>query len=945
MATNEVALFGRGDELRVLDDAFAACRRGSGRVVVVTGPAGIGKSSLCDAVRVRFGAAGAPVLAGTCLPDAGAEIAYAPFVTAWQGSPAGGFGDLLAGLAGLGPVPAGVARGWLADRVLAQLTAWSAARPVVLTVEDVQWIDPSSRALLDALVRVAARLPLLVVLTARDQPDTARWLAELPVMAHVHALALGPLPARATRALARAAGAPGVDVDAVLRRGEGHPLFTVELARCGGTALPPTLRALLAERVHGLGGAGARLLTAVALAGEWASDTLCATVAGGRCLRAAADSRLVTVDGHRVRLRHELLGEVARAETPPDQRLYRQVAAALDAESAPAALRAGLWAAAGETRPARDRWLIAGEEAARAHAYQEAAQAYRHAIAIDPDTDTVLAAADALRWAGDLDGALALARSGLAATVDGDAAGRARLLDGVRRYRYAAGRIDEAFEALREARLAAAAARDPILSATVEVAEAGRLLVIGRYEEGAAVSRRAAALVHDGPGILALAHSTEGMCLVQLGQVDDGLALLRTAQRHADRDGGVRTIARVAANHAYVLANASRYNDCARVCGSALAALDAHGVADAVGGSLRYNLVTALVALGRWDEADRECASGSAGPRTRGLLLACRATLDAWRGGEQSAGFLAAAAGLVDPVVTAELAYAEAVSAWMAGRYRAAVTGCRSALAQPDVVPQPGDRLRLLAVGLGALADLQLARGRLSRFDDAAIVVSELLVARDKAIGLWSTPSPEMDLLGRQCEAEAARLGPSSPASGRSRRTRATAAGRGGWHGWHGWDGRDGWDGIAAGWVGLGMPYHAAYAYLRHAEALVGARRPGTAEEPLRTAYDEAVRLGAAPLRREAERVARRGKLPLPAATGHGPTLDTPTLSTLTRRELEVLDLVACGRTNRDIAQVLVISERTAGVHVSRILAKLGAANRAEAAHLARTQGALTKDT
>jgi DNA-binding CsgD family transcriptional regulator len=278
----------------------------------------------------------------------------------------------------------------------------------------------------------------------------------------------------------------------------------------------------------------------------------------------------------------------------------------------------------------------------------------------------------------------------------------------------------------------------------------------------------------------------------------------------------------------------------------------------------------------------------------------------------------------------------------MSGRYRAAVTGCRTALAQPDAVPQPGDRLRLLAIGLGALADLQLARGRLRRFDDAAIVVSEMLVARDKAIGSWSTPSPEMDLLGRQCDAEAARLGPPSPTSSGPRRARAIVTGGGGWSGWDGWDG---WDGIATGWAGLGMPYHAAYAYLRHAEALVDARQPGSAEEPLRAAYDEAVRLGAVSLRRETERVARRGKLPLPGATGDGPMLDTPTLSTLTRREQEVLELVACGRTNRDIAQVLVISERTAGVHVSRILAKLGAANRAEAAHLARTKDTRTKDT
>jgi hypothetical protein len=156
MATTMAALFGRGDELRALDDALAACRRGTGQVGVLTGPADIGKTSLCDAVRARFGAAGVSVFAGTCLPDAGAEIAYAPFVTAWRGTPAGGFADLLAGVARLGPVSAGIARAWLADRVLAQLAAWSAAQPVVLVIEDVQWIDPSSRALLDALVRVAA---------------------------------------------------------------------------------------------------------------------------------------------------------------------------------------------------------------------------------------------------------------------------------------------------------------------------------------------------------------------------------------------------------------------------------------------------------------------------------------------------------------------------------------------------------------------------------------------------------------------------------------------------------------------------------------------------------------------------------------------------------------------------------------------------------------------
>jgi DNA-binding NarL/FixJ family response regulator len=59
-------------------------------------------------------------------------------------------------------------------------------------------------------------------------------------------------------------------------------------------------------------------------------------------------------------------------------------------------------------------------------------------------------------------------------------------------------------------------------------------------------------------------------------------------------------------------------------------------------------------------------------------------------------------------------------------------------------------------------------------------------------------------------------------------------------------------------------------------------------------------------------------------------------LSRLTRRELEVLDLVVAGSTNRQIAERLFISEKTASVHVSRILTKLGAADRREASALAR---------
>lgn len=930
-ADSAARLFGRRGELRVLCETGRACRRGAGRIVVVTGPAGIGKSRLCSAAGARLAAAGMTVLTGNCLPDAGAEIAYAPFVTAWRDFPEGGFAELLAGLAALGPVPEGIARAWLTDRVVDQVRRWAAARPVALIVEDVQWIDPSSWALLDVLARSAARTALLVVVTAQDHPGDDRW-SRLAAMPHARLLPLGPLSGPAVRALARSVGGPAVDAESVLRRGEGHPLFTVELARYDGSDLPPTLRTLLRGRVRRLGADGVRLVAAVALAGDFADLDLCAGLAGGDGFRAAVEHELLVVDrpSGRVRLRHGLFGEAARAELGPAaaRALHEQVAAALslrrsgdaatvtataapDAACAPAAVLARLWTGAGRPERARSAWLAAGDEAAGVQAYQEAAHAYRNAIAIRPDTDAVLKAADALRWAGDNEAALAQARAGLTRLAPADADGRVRLLDGVRRYLYAAGRATEAFDALREARAATAQVRSPSVLAAVELAEAGRLLVFDRCEEGATAARRASALLGEGQpdAVRALALSAEGMCLARLGQLDRGLALLRRAQWDAQLHGGARDIARVAANHAYALANASRYGECARICRQALDRLGGFGVADAVGGSLRYNLVTALVALGRWDEAERECASGSASTRIRSLLLACRAGIDAWRGGDRAPQLLAEAEAGIDrdsPVVAAELAYAEAVVGRTTGRYRIVVTRCRAALAKAELIPAPGDRLRLVAGALGALADLQLAGGRVRRFDEPGAVADELLVERDRAIGSWSEPAvpPEAALLARQCAAEAAGPGPRDIAQA--------------------------WDQLAEDWAELDMPLHSGYARLRFAQALVDSGRVADARPILRLGYDEAGRLGSGWLCREIEQVARRARAPLPGGADGGPQLGT-----LTRREREVLTLVAHGRTNRDIAQALVISERTAGVHVSRILAKLGAGNRAEAAHLA----------
>ena len=152
------------------------------------------------------------------------------------------------------------------------------------------------------------------------------------------------------------------------------------------------------------------------------------------------------------------------------------------------------------------------------------------------------------------------------------------------------------------------------------------------------------------------------------------------------------------------------------------------------------------------------------------------------------------------------------------------------------------------------------------------------------------------------------------------------------------------WQAAATAWLALGRPYPAAYAQWRQAEALLASRATrAQAEETLRAAHAVAVRLGAVPLRRELELLAQRGRIGLEAPAD--PAVAEPKVPSvaaslgLTRREAEVLALVAEGRTNRQIGQALFITPKTASVHVSRILAKLGAAGRGEAAAIAHRLG------
>jgi DNA-binding CsgD family transcriptional regulator len=257
----------------------------------------------------------------------------------------------------------------------------------------------------------------------------------------------------------------------------------------------------------------------------------------------------------------------------------------------------------------------------------------------------------------------------------------------------------------------------------------------------------------------------------------------------------------------------------------------------------------------------------------------------------------------------------EAELAALAGRPAAAADIAQRACDLALAVDDQRHAAILAAIGVRAEADrAELARaGR----DDAAA-----LAAGDRARALSETAraiADDHDALRATVEAEVARgVGGADPPL---------------------------WQAAAQAWDARGCPYPAAYARWRWAEALLGAPGGrGAATAVLRDAREVAERLDAKPLLGDIDALARRARVDLSPADAGAPAAGTAVPEAarelgLTARELEVLEHVALGQTNREIAAELFISARTASVHVSHILEKLGASTRTEAAATAHRLG------
>jgi DNA-binding NarL/FixJ family response regulator len=149
----------------------------------------------------------------------------------------------------------------------------------------------------------------------------------------------------------------------------------------------------------------------------------------------------------------------------------------------------------------------------------------------------------------------------------------------------------------------------------------------------------------------------------------------------------------------------------------------------------------------------------------------------------------------------------------------------------------------------------------------------------------------------------------------------------------------DAWAEAARRWAYLADPYWLATARVREAEAAAATGASRRAADALREAHELAARLGAEPHLTDIDAVSRRTRLslepPVVAVLEHAAADQLG----LTPREAEVLSLVAAGRTNRQIGEALFVSEKTASVHVSNILRKLGVNTRVDAAAVAQRLG------
>ncbi|MHA6782041.1 helix-turn-helix transcriptional regulator [Pseudonocardia saturnea] len=995
---------GRAGELDRLAALLAGADAGSAATVVLGGEAGVGKTRLLREFADRAGAVtvlwgGCVDTEDTGPPfapfaqalrtlhgelDAAARHAlFAPgrrelarLVPELDGGAEGTDGsrfDL-----GHAPQASPSAQARLFEFLLGLLTRLAATRPVVLALEDMHWADRSTRDLFGYLVRNLVTERVLLLATYRSD-ELTRGHPLRPVLAELdrsRAVERMELP-RFTRAeVAEQVGAilggvpdPAV-VDAVYHRSEGNAFYAEELVAAGDRTddLPPSLRDIVLARVEGLPRAAQEVIGVVAVAGRRVGEHLLAAVAPmedaerAEGLKAAITAQVLLLERpDTYTFRHALVQEAVYGELLPQERTQLHLAYGRALSERPelgggpvlvAAELAHHWHAAHDLPRALAASVHAAEVAHAGYGFAEALGHYERALELWPGVpdaapcagrelaDLRDSAAAAANLAGDHTRAAALVRSALASVDTRTEPTRAGLLNRrLGRYLWAAGNSRDALDAYEEAVRLVPATPQSAARARVLAAQGQALMLISRFdaarrscEEAVDIATQVGARAEEGH-----ARNTLGFALACLGEPERGVTELEAARAIAEEVGDLDDLARAYLNLSELLVGPlNRLDDGLALALEGVEVTGRLGLAQDYGVSLAANAANALYGMGRWDEALALLAEAELHHPVEMAatdLHQAVARILVSRGADAAAEERLRRArrlmdGTIDPQYQAPLAARAAELALWQGRperARSAVTAGLAHLVDTEDAWLAGP---LLWLGACAEADA-VVRARADR-DAAAVADGAGAVEALRAHG---------DAVLSGIERRGRLLPPLTAAYAD---LMAAEVDR-----FHGRDDPATWLSAAEDWAALGHPFIEAYARGRAAAAFLIRRRRQEARAELRVAHELARSLGAEPLRRRLTQLAERARIDLDAdlvdaeAVAAGPGRPPAARLGLTAREHEVLALVAAGRTNREIADELFVSGKTAATHVSNILAKLGVRTRGEAAATAHQLGLL----
>ena len=953
---------GRSAELAAFERAIVDARKGLPSMVLVGGDAGIGKTTILSEVAHR---ADVPLYLGRSTHIGGDAIPLAPLADLLRqvrrrrpelltDAP-----DLASLRTWFSPVSvavdlSGSRQGGLFVAVLELIAHLSAEYVVVVGFEDLHWADAVTWELFEYLSRnlIDERVVLVGTYRANEvaaRPSQRRRLAELirlPAARRIQLEGLGreDVEARVTAMLGKPA--PHALIEQVVARGQGNPFFTRELvmAHLAGETIPMVLSDLISEEIAALDSNARQLVGVVATIGRETGHQMLAAVVDITdvevevATRTLIDARLLVVDNDAYRFRHPLLGEVAYADLLPPQRarFHHAVAVALREQSVDVLSRVDR---AGELAFHLDRAgdsegafiaLLAAADAAEtvapgaAFAHLERAFELWDTVGEHAHTqsrsDRLWQAAEVASSTVGNARAVELARAAfeIGPPPLGAAWGHERL----GRYLWSSGKLDASRV---EFELAAdLLSDDDGADAALVFAGLGQAAMMAAdHTTAERWSNRALQLVPasaDNPAAWAMAQRVLGIVRSDQGDPDEAVELC------------VQSVAAANSAHARGLANlylcvalmdAGRYQSAVNAALDAVADGHLTGLDQGFGCYFDSLAAEALVRLGRWPEAAANIARHPADTTLPvGLLRLARAQ-----------AMLAARLGETDRAL-GRLAEACAlpIDGWHQFVVDATTADVHLALGNWDEAARAAERGWESA---GTTATLWAAR--FAMFSVAATVERTLdQIARREQVNIPATVSH------MQARIDAVRTAAALGAHDVQRDTAAHLA--------HATASLtrlaasdvDAWAVAAGRWADLGDRWATATALLREAEAAASAGSAGSADRAassLREAHSIASELRAAPLLAEIDAVSRRTRVSVDAPTRV--TIDETSAHTLglTAREAEVLTLVAAGRTNRQIGDELYVSDKTASVHVSNILRKLGVNSRVDAAAVAQRLG------